>query len=96
MDDRVGLGREHGLAHGAGVEQVERDRLRPERPDALAVPGRAEGADHLVAAIDELRDEPAADGSARSCQENSHRVSPCGHIRGIPRVWCKTRDEEET
>jgi hypothetical protein len=32
MDDRVGLGFQDGLAHGACVEQIERDRLRPEHP----------------------------------------------------------------
>jgi hypothetical protein len=36
-NDRLGLGFEHRLAHGTGVEQIERDRLRPERPYAFGV-----------------------------------------------------------
>ena len=35
MDDRLGLGSEDGLANGMRVEQVERDRLGPERPYAF-------------------------------------------------------------
>ena len=76
VDDRVGLGLEDGLAHGARVEQIERDRLRPERPHALGVAGRPGGADHLVPSIDQLGDEPGADRTARSCDEDSHRCSP--------------------
>ena len=74
MDDRLGPGFEYGLADGAGVEQIERDRLRPERPDPLSVGGRPEGADHLVTSIDELRNDPGADRTARPSDEDSHRV----------------------
>src|SRR6266542_6268125 len=74
VDDRVGLGFEHGLAHGARVEQVERDRLRPERPYTLGVSRRPEGADHLVPPVDQLRNEPAADRTARPSDEDSHVV----------------------
>jgi hypothetical protein len=84
MDDRVRLGLEDGLAHGARVEQVEGDRMGPERAQPLGVAGRAERADHLVPSVDQLGNEPAADGAARSCDEDSHRVllsdrvtSPC-------------------
>jgi hypothetical protein len=31
VDDRVGLGLEHSVAHRARVEQIERDRVRAER-----------------------------------------------------------------
>jgi hypothetical protein len=31
MDDRVGPRLDHGSAHRAGIEQIELDRLRPER-----------------------------------------------------------------
>ena len=80
MDDRVGLGFEDGLAHGARVEQVEHDRLRPERPYAFGVLGRRGGADHLVPSLDQLGDEPGSDRTARSCNEDSHRVLLFGHI----------------
>jgi hypothetical protein len=79
MDDRVGLGFEHGLAHGARVEQIERDRLRPERPYTFGVSGRSRGADHLVPSIDQLRNEPASDRTARSCYEDAHRVLLSSH-----------------
>jgi hypothetical protein len=88
VDDRPGLGVQDGRAHGARVEQVERDRLGPERPDPLRVPGRPEAADHLVSLIDELGNEPGADRTARSHDEDPHRVPPCvrapGHIRRLP------------
>jgi len=74
VDDRVGFGFEDGLAHGARVEQIERDRLRPEHPYTLGVSRRVEGADHLVTSIHELRNEPGADSTARARNEDSHRV----------------------
>jgi hypothetical protein len=67
MDDRVGRGGEDGLAHGPRIEQIERQRLRPERPYTLRVAGRPVGADHLVASIGQLGDKPGADGAARAC-----------------------------
>lgn len=76
VDDRVGLGFEDGLAHGARVEQIERDRLRPERPDTFGVSRRPGGADHLVSSIDQLRNEPGADRTARAYDEDLHRTSP--------------------
>ena len=86
MDDRVGLGLEDGLAHGARVEQIERDRLRPERPYPLGGSARPRGADHLVAPIKELGNEPGADRTARSRYEDSHDVSFRSqrlHFRGL-------------
>ncbi|HEY6775104.1 MAG TPA: hypothetical protein VI122_01185 [Thermoleophilaceae bacterium] len=74
VDDRVRLGFEDGLPHGARIEQIERDRLRPQRPYRVGVSGRPEGADHLVPSIDQLRNEPGADGTARPSNEDSHRV----------------------
>ena len=65
-----------GPAHGARVEQIEHDRLRAERPDPLGVARRPGGPDHLVAALDQLRDEPGADRTARPRHEHSHRISP--------------------
>ena len=62
------------FAHGPRVEQVEQHRLRAERPQAIGARGRVVGADHLVAGVDQLRDEPAADRAACSCDENTHRV----------------------
>ena len=73
VDDCLGLGFENRLAHRAGREQVERDRLRAERPDTLTVSRRSERADHLVASIDQLGNEPGADRTARACNEDSHR-----------------------
>ena len=88
MHDRVGLGLEDGLAHRASVEQIEHDRLRAERPQTLDVARRPGGADHVMPSIDQLRNEPGADRTARPCNENSHRVSPLiGHISGISRVY---------
>jgi hypothetical protein len=78
MDDRLGLGFEDGLPHSARVEQIERDRLRAERPYPLAVSWRPEGTDHLVPSIDQLGNEPGADGTARPRNENSHDVLPSG------------------
>jgi hypothetical protein len=82
MNDRLGLGFEHRLAHRAGIEQIERDRLRAKRPHPLAMSRRPERADHLVASIDQLGDEPGADRTARTCDENSHGVIPLGISRG--------------
>ena len=45
-----------------------------ESTDPLGVGGRPEGADHLVTSIDELRNEPGADRTARPSDEDSHRV----------------------
>ena len=56
------------------VEQIERDRPRAERPQLLGACRRVVGADHLVACVDQLGNEPAADRAARSCDENAHRV----------------------
>jgi hypothetical protein len=74
VDDRVGLGFEDGLAHGASVEQVERNRFGSERAQTLGVSRRPERADHLVALIDQLRNEPGADRTARPGNEDSHCV----------------------
>jgi hypothetical protein len=93
VHDRVGLGFEDGLAHSARLEQVERDRLRPERPYPLGFAWRPEGADHLVTVIDELRNEPGADRTARPRDEDSHRVllsGISGHMRGLWGVTCMT------
>ena len=76
VDDRLGLGFEHAPPHRGRVEQIERDRLRAERPHALGAVSRPERADHLVASLDELGDEPGADHTARSYNEDSHRISP--------------------
>ena len=73
VNDRLGLGFEHRLAHRAGVKQVEGDRLRAERPHAVAASRRPERAGHLVASIDQLGNEPGADRTARACNEDSHR-----------------------
>jgi hypothetical protein len=93
VDDRVGLGLEHGLAHRARVEQIERDRLRPERLHAFAVSGRPERADHLVPSVDQLRDEPGADRAARSCYEDSHRCLLVTSA-GFQGSTCMTRRDE--
>ncbi len=57
-----------------GVEEVERDRLRTKLSYALGVPGRRERADDLVTGLDQLGNEAAADRTARSDDEDSHRV----------------------
>jgi hypothetical protein len=74
VNDRLGLACENGLAHRGRVEQIERDRLRAERPHALGVSRRPERADHLVASVHKLGDEPGADRTARPYNEDSHRV----------------------
>jgi hypothetical protein len=74
VDDRIGPGGGNRLADGRRVEQVENDRLRPERAQAFGSVGRTGGADHLVASKHELGDEPGADRAARPCDEDSHRV----------------------
>jgi hypothetical protein len=77
---------DYRLPHRVPVEQVERDRIRAERADSLGASGRPESAGHLVPPIDQLGDEPAADRPARTYDEDSHRLSPFGHIRGMCRV----------
>jgi hypothetical protein len=74
VNDRIGLGTQNGLADGPGVEQVELDRLRTERPDPIGTTGRVVGPDDLVSALDELREQPAADRTAGTCDKDSHRV----------------------
>jgi hypothetical protein len=89
MDDGVRFGFENGRTDGSSVEQIERDRFRPERPYPFSVSGRVEGADHLVPTIDQLGNEPGADGATRASDENSHRgvLSVClSHIARISRV----------
>ena len=69
MHDGVGPRGEHGLAHGGGVERVEDDRLGPHGPDVLrAVAG---GPGDVVAALDELGDEAAAQSAGRAGDEDA-------------------------
>lgn len=75
MDDCIGFRFEHGAAHGVRVEQIERNRLHPERANAFGVFGRSVRADYFVPSLEELRNEPAADRAARPCHEDSHRFS---------------------
>jgi hypothetical protein len=63
-------------------DRADRDRLRAKRAHALAMSRRPERADHLVASIDQLGDEPGADRTARACNEDSHRVIPLGISQG--------------
>jgi hypothetical protein len=86
VDDRVRLRFQHGFADGARVEQIEHDRVRPERAKALGVFGRPGGADHVVSCLDQLGNQPGTDCAARSGDEDFHGVSPLGHITGISGV----------
>src|SRR4051794_36856175 len=86
MDDRFRLRLEDGMAHGARVEQVERDRLRAERAHGGGASRRVERAGHLVPSIDQLGHEAAADGTGRAHHEDSHRILLFGHIRAMSRV----------
>jgi hypothetical protein len=88
VDDRVRLGLEHGSAHGRAIEQIERDVLRAERPYVFGLLGRPRGADHLMASVDKLGDQPRADRTARSYKKDSHRVSPFRHIARVAGVYC--------
>jgi hypothetical protein len=54
-------GREYGPAHGCTIEQVERDRLSAKRPYVFRLLSRPGGADHLMAAVDELGDQTGVD-----------------------------------
>jgi hypothetical protein len=76
VDDRLRLGCEQGLAHGARVEQIEHDRLRSERAYALGPFRRRCGADDLVPPVEQLWHESGADRAARSDHEDSHLCSP--------------------
>jgi hypothetical protein len=76
VDDRVRRGLDHGPADGRTIEQIERDRLSAERPYVFGFLSRRRGADHLMASGDKLGDQPGADRTARSCNEDLHRVSP--------------------
>jgi hypothetical protein len=73
MDDRIRLVSEDGPDDGWAVQQVELDGLRAESGDSLSAPGRPMRPDYLVAALDQLGDQPAADGATRACDEDSHR-----------------------
>ena len=67
-------------------DAVQEAWLRLDRADALLVLRRAERADHLVAAIDQLGDEPGADGAARAGDEYTHHVLLTGRVvtsRGV-------------
>jgi len=86
VDDRLGDGLEHRLSHSASIEEIESNRSCAECADAPAAAGGGMGADDLMAGIDQLRNEAAANRTARPCNENSHRLSPFGHIRGCSRV----------
>jgi len=76
VDDRVGPGGDDGLPHRAPVEQVEHDRLRAQGVQAVGFVRGAGAADHLVASLHELGDEPRADRAGRPCNEDSHPFSP--------------------
>ena len=75
MHDRVRRAVEHGLAHGAGVEQVEPDRFGAELLQQLRAGRGVVRADHLVTGVDELRNETAAESAACSGNEDAHWVS---------------------
>jgi hypothetical protein len=74
MDDRVGLGGHDGLDDRFALEQVEHERPRPERAEAFGLRGRPRGAGHLMPPFDQPGNEPGADGTARPCDEDSHRA----------------------
>src|SRR5262249_31761319 len=74
MDDRVGRGVQHRLADRARVEQVERDRFCAERAHKLPACRRDVRTDNLMTGIDQLWNETAAEGAARTCDEDSHLV----------------------
>lgn len=89
MDDRLGLALEHRLPYGARVEQVERDRPGAGRPHPTAVLRRPVRADHLVAPIEQLSNEPAADGTTCSRDEYAHHGLLCrvsGPVTRAPRA----------
>jgi len=79
VDDRVRFRLQDRLSYGARVEQIERDRLRPERPQTLGAGGRVVGADHIVPCVDQLGYEPGSDRTAGSCYEDSHDFSFRSH-----------------
>jgi hypothetical protein len=83
VDDRVGRGAEDGLPDGLGIEQVELDRLGAELPHAIGALRRGRGTDHLVAGLDQLGDEPGADGTVCSCYKDSHWVHLSSHSRDL-------------
>jgi hypothetical protein len=83
VHDRLGLGLEHGLAHRARVEQVEPDRLRAEPAQQLAARAGAVRPDDVMAFVDQLGNEPAADRAARAGDEYAHRWS------SLERVWAR-------
>jgi hypothetical protein len=107
IDDRVGPGGGNRLAHCPRVERVEHSRLGSEPAQPLCLLGRAGAADHLVAALQQLGDEPAADRTARPYHEDSHRsllfvgglrastmpLSACGRIG---RIACQIAGQADT
>ena len=74
MDHRIGLGGDDGLDYGLAVKKVECDGVGAERFQARRLLGRAGCADHLVSGVDQLGDEPGADGAARSYNKDLHHL----------------------
>jgi hypothetical protein len=74
MDDRVGLGAHDRFMDGLGVERIEHGRLRAEFAQLWRLFGRVACADDLVAALEQMRNEPTADRATRSYDEHLHRL----------------------
>jgi hypothetical protein len=75
------------LLHGRAVEQVERDRLCAKLGEGVSPGRRAGSPDHVMAALNELGNEPGADRSGRSSHEDSHRSLPSVSGRKTTRAW---------
>ena len=70
-----------GVADNVGVERVENDAVRAERMQPLGLLRRPRGANRLVARLDQLRHEPAADHAGRSDYEYTHAFhAPLGFV----------------
>ena len=72
VDDRVRLVLAHDRAHGTRVEQVELDGRRAQGAELLRTRRRVMAAGHLVAGVDQLRDQATPDRTARTGDEHAH------------------------
>jgi hypothetical protein len=65
-----------GLTDGRGVQAVEQNGFRAGPGERIQLVRTSRGADHLMAALDEVGDEIGTDGTRRPGDEYSHLGEP--------------------
>jgi len=74
VDDDLGTGASHGLHHSGSIEAVGDGGLGLRGADGGGLVGRARHRGHGVAARDQERHEPFADGAGAAGDEDPHGV----------------------